>query len=344
MENRTRKIKEFIDDIKNNRSHALSYLLSNEVEETLSERGIKIRKLFAPLLRFIYNFQSDYKFVLESREYVPKTDKGKIFIVNHRQGDDMVFSAKAVGESGYFVFGNKILALESLTNGYGLWSYGMILLDRADKKNRASCYDKMKYVIEHGGNIIVFSEGYWNLDDDGEKSKNYPADGHNSENWLIQDINIGAVRLAKETGCLIVPTILHYDECKMKCYGKRGPSFHVGLNDNIFDIKDDILEYMCTEYYLLMEKYSNYSVSELEQNGLSLKEQWEELKKKLVAFCDIDAVSYKLDLSDEKDIGKSPVKNGVTTNNEVFGHLDNIEYNHNNAFLLSKRLTGKNNK
>ena len=40
-----------------------------------------------------------------------------------------------------------------------------------------------------------------------------------------------------------------------------------------------------------------------------MKQQWEKLKKELVSYCDIDSVGYKLDLSDEKKIGKAPVKN-----------------------------------
>ena len=53
----------FIDDIKNDRSHSLNYLLNNDVQETLSKNGIVIRKIFAPFLRFVYGFQSDYKYV-----------------------------------------------------------------------------------------------------------------------------------------------------------------------------------------------------------------------------------------------------------------------------------------
>ena len=79
------------------------------------------------------------------------------------------------------------------------------------------------YVIEHGGNIIIYPEGYWNFADDGQADERHLADGHNSESWLMQDINIGILRLAKETGCEIVPTILHYDEVgKKRCYAHRG--------------------------------------------------------------------------------------------------------------------------
>lgn len=335
------KFNQVIEDIENNSSHALDYLLNNEVEKTLSKKGIKVRKFFAPVLRLAFSFTTNYKLKVDSREKLRPTKKGRIFVVNHRQADDMVLSAKVVAKSGYFVFGNKVLALDSMANGYGLWAYGMILLDRDNDENRNACYDKMKYVIEHGGNVIIFPEGYWNLDDDGLADKNHLADGHNSENWLIQDINLGAIRLAKETSCEIVPTVLHYDEIgKKKCYAKRGAPITVAQDDDIFEKKYQVLESMTTMYWDLMAKYSNYSRKELEKDGITLKEQWKLLKKQLIAACDIDKVGYKLDLQNEKLIGKAKVVNGITTNEEVFKHLDDLVPSKNNAFLLSKRRTG----
>lgn len=336
------EIKTLISDIKNGTSHSLEYLLSNNVEETLSTKGIKIRKLIAPIMRKIYKSQSEYKFVLDKREPLSKSKTGKIFIVNHRQGDDMVFSATAVGRSGYFVFGNPVLACEKSINGFGLWCYGMILVKRNDKASRAAAIEKMKYVLKNKGNIIIFPEGYWNLDDDGTKDEKHKADDHNSESWLIQDINIGSLRVAQELGCEIVPTILHYDEIgKMKCYAKRGKTFKISKSDNIFTKKDEILDYMNTSYFDLMEKYSDYNRNDLEQNGITLKEQWELLKKKLISACDIPNANYVLDLQDEKLIGKAKVVKNITTNDDAFEHLNNINYKKRNAYLLSRKLKGK---
>lgn len=335
------KLGQVISDLKNNSSHALDYLLSNEIEKSLSKSGIRIRKLVAPILRLGFSFTTKYKLVVDSREKLSKTKKGKIFLVNHRQADDIVLSARAIDESGYFVFGNKVLALDSLSNGYGLWAHGMILVDRDNPESRHSCYEKMKYVIENGGNVIIFPEGYWNLDDNGLADERHAADGHNSENWLIQDINLGAIRLAKETGCELVPTILHYDETgEKRCYSKRGKPISVGLQDDLFEKKYEVLLEMTTMYWELMEKYSHYSREELEKDCVTLKEQWEMLKRQLVADCDIDSVGYKLDLKDEKRIGKAKVVNPVVTNEEVFSFLDKLQPNKDNAFLFSKDKTG----
>ena len=334
-------LKKIKKDILNGTSYSVDFLLSPEIEQSLSAKGIKIRKIFAPLLRTVYLTQTKYKLVKSNKNHKIKTSKGKIFVVNHRQSDDIVLGANAIGESGYFVFGNKYLALDT-TNGLGLWAYGMILLDRDNPENRKQTYAKMKYVIEHGGNIIIYPEGYWNLDDNGLADERHKADDHNSENWLIQDLNIGALRLAQETGSPIIPTILHYDEVNgKKCYSLKGEPFYISKTDDVFERKNILLEKMWGMYYELMSKYSTYSRVELEKNGITLKEQWEQLKKELVSDCDIPKTGYKLDLKDEKRIGKAKSPSTITANEEAFAHLDKLIPKKENAFLLSKRLTGR---
>lgn len=341
MKNNKELLIKLKNDIKNGTSHSVDYLLENDVNKTLSKHGIRIRKIFAPLVRLIYKTQTEYKLVKEANVKTKTTKKGKIFAINHRQADDIVLGANAVSESGYIVFGNKYLALET-ANGLGLWAYGMILLNRDDYINRNSTYEKMKYIIENGGNIIIYPEGYWNLNDNGLSDEKHNTDDHNSENWLIQDINIGIIRLAKESGCPIIPTILHYDEVKQKvCYSKKGEPFYVSSDDDIFIKKDELVEKMTAIYFGLMEKYSSYKRTDLEKNGISLKTQWELLKQQLVSACDIQSIDYRLDLANEKLIGKAKVTKEFTSNEEAFEHLNNLDINKNNAFLLSKRLLGR---
>lgn len=323
-----------ISDIRNGSSHSVDFLLKEDAQDCLSVSGIRVRKFFAPLLRLVYRTQTPYKIRIDHREPLAYSKKGRIFAINHRQGDDIVTGANVAGQSAYIVFGNKYLSLDT-TNGLGLWAYGMILLDRDNKTNRHNTYDKMKYVLEHGGNIIIYPEGYWNLGDNGEADERHGADGHNSENWLIQDFNIGIFRLAQETGCEIVPTVLHYDEHGKKvCYGRRGKVITVKADDDIFEKKEQLLTVMRTMYYEMMEKYSSYMRTELESNGQSIYEQWTELKKKLVKDCDIDRTGYHLDLADEKRIGKAKVAKPVTTQTDAFSHLQHLNLCKENAFLF----------
>ncbi len=318
----------------NGTSHSVAFLCNDGVENTLSKRGIVTRKLFAPLLRMVYSTQTGYKIVIDSRAPLRPSKKGKIFAVNHRQADDIVIGANVVNRSGYIVFGNPDLVLET-TNGLGLWAYGMILLYRNRKTSRKAAYEKMKFVLQHGGNIIIYPEGYWNLDDDGSADEFHDADGHNSETRLIQDINAGILRLAKEIGCEIIPVVLHYDEYKKTCFGRRGKAILVEKEDDIFEKKDELVDAMQTMAYELTEKYSNYRRCEIEKEK-TLAEQWNELKETLRRDCDIPRIGYRLDLQDEKRIGKARVAHPVTLSEVAFGHLDTIEPTIQNAFLWSR--------
>lgn len=331
-----RHLRTLVNDIIHGTSHCVEYVNENNVNTTLSVHGIRSRKLIAPLLHMIYRLTTEYKIVVDNREKLPQTASGMICAVNHRQADDIVIAANAVKESAYIVFGNPFLAFET-SNGLGLWANGLILLNRDDPISRKSTYEKMKYVINHGGNIIIFPEGYWNLDDNGQADDCHGADGHKSDNWLIQDINIGILRVAGETGCPIVPTILHYDEVKQKrCYIHRGSPFYVNKDDDLFAKKDELVTIMQTTYFYLCEKYSSYRRSELEKTE-TLEQQWLFLKQKLIEACDIPKIGYKLDLADEKRIGKAKVVCPITTKEQAFSHLDEIKPSCDNAFLFNKQ-------
>lgn len=105
-----------------------------------------------------------------------------------------------------------------------------------------------------------------------------------------------------------MPTILHYDEVgKKRCYAYRGNAFRVGDFDDIFTKKDELVYIMTNMYWGLMETYSQYSRANLEKDGKSLKQIWEELKEQFRSSCDIERVGYRLDLADEKRIGKAKV-------------------------------------
>lgn len=312
-------VRTVVKDFIHGTSYSVRFLLENDIETTISKRGIKVRKLFGGLMRIVYLTQTEYKLIIDKREKLGRSKKGRIFAINHRQADDIVLGANAVGKSGYIVFGNPYLALETI-NGIGLWAYGMILMKRDDISSRKAAYEKMKYVIEHGGNIIIYPEGYWNLADDGQADERHLADGHNSECWLMQDINVGILRLAKETRCEIVPTILHYDEVgKKRCYAYRGKAFWVGEFDDVFAKKDELVHIMTNMYWNLMEKYSQYSREELECDGINLRKKWEKLKEKLRSACDIQRIGYRLDLADEKRIGKAKVIHAVVMAEEAIG-------------------------
>lgn len=157
-------------------------------------------------------------------------------------------------------------------------------------------------------------------------------------NGPVQDINIGILRLAKETGCEIVPTILHYDEFqKKRCYASRGVPFRLTSSDDVFTKKDELIVIMQDIYFALMEKYSSYESAALEAEGVSLRTQWEAPEENLCGVCDIPGIGYRLGLSDEKRIGKTKVANPVVTPSKAFVHLNKMIPCRENAFLFGKK-------
>ena len=59
-------LKQLKQDLKDGTSYSVDFLLKETVEETISNKGIKVRKVFAPLLRAVYLSQSKYKLVRDN--------------------------------------------------------------------------------------------------------------------------------------------------------------------------------------------------------------------------------------------------------------------------------------
>ena len=65
-----------INDLKNGTSHSVKFLLDNDIQTTISKKGIKVRKLFGGLMRNIYLTQTEYKLIIDKREKLGRLKKG----------------------------------------------------------------------------------------------------------------------------------------------------------------------------------------------------------------------------------------------------------------------------
>ena len=266
-------MKTLINDLKNKTSYSVSFLLSNEVKDTLSSKGVLLRKflpMYSPALRKIFKSKSNYELIMDYKAKLTLKERinGKIFLHNHRQADDIVLGVNASKASGYVLFGNATL-LQETDNGIGLFLYGVIPVSRDNKASRTASTEKKDYVIKRKGNNHVWGEGYWNLDDDGLGDEKHAPDDRNSESWLMQDINIGTIKDAQKSGRPIIPVVLHYDEIgKKKCYARRLEPFYVKPADDIWQKKEELIEIMQTNIYELMEKYSSYDREGVELFGM----------------------------------------------------------------------------
>ncbi len=83
---------------------------------------------------------------------------------------------------------------------------------------------------------------------------------------------------------------------------------------------------LATGKWELMEKYSKYSRVELEKQGGTLRDAWEENKRRLTGM--VKNYSFR---EDELFVYRD--KN-IVEYEDVFAHLNGIEIKKNNAFLL----------
>ena len=94
---------------------------------------------------------------------------------------------------------------------------------------------------------------------------------------------------------------------------------------------------MHTEYYRLIEKYSSYKRKELEKSGQSMKQQNDAWIKHLLEVVEISRTGYKMDLLNEKRIGKAKNKTHIVTPKEAFDHIRHITPNIDNAFVFRNK-------
>ena len=118
-------------------------------------------------------------------------------------------------------------------------------------------------LLNRGEDLLVYPEGVWNKTPD----------------KLILDLWPGVYRLARETGCQVVP-VVHYLADPHKRY--RGNVIHTVVADPISmeglteqEGRERLRDAMATEYFLLMEKYGRTTRAELLAGFGSADEAWE---------------------------------------------------------------------
>jgi hypothetical protein len=133
----------------------------------------------------------------------------------------------------------------------------------------------------------------------------------------------GVYELAKATGAMVAPFITHIEG--KNCYAVLDEPFEITTYSRVEGI-GILRDKMATAKYELMEKYSNFSRSELETGGKSLETSFEEHKEKLMA-----QERYYPPL--EHEVYQFRDKN-ITEYAKAFAHLNTVNITRDNAFLL----------
>ena len=281
----------------------LEYLLKNDPTKVMSNKGIKIRKCFHPIFHnVIVPLSSKNNLIIERQATVPQ-GKPIIFACTHGFRDDVAFSLKTAGVHSYLLYASIPDFYESF-DGPALWTNGVIMLDRKDKESRKAAKEKMKYALSLGTNVLMYPEGVWNK----------------TENLVVQKLYPGIYDVAKESGAIVMP--LATIQVENTVYSILDEAFDIcqyerqeGLNI--------LRDKMATAKYELMEKYAQGNRNDIGDASA----YWDDFLDKLVATAN---GLYDYEIEDTAQY----IDKTITEPDEAFAHLQMLQPNRNNAFLL----------
>ena len=117
---------------------SLEYLISDNPEDVISKRGIKLRKIFHPVFAKLLPLTSQNKLKIVKDgfgEYEIPKDKKIIYVASHGFKDDVALSLMAAKYHAYMVFAS-IPDFFYTIDGYALWTNGVFLMDRKDEASK----------------------------------------------------------------------------------------------------------------------------------------------------------------------------------------------------------------
>ena len=173
-------------------------------------KGIELRKklhfLINLILKIDHVLSSEENIIIDNKNQASK-DNPKIFACTHIGGNDIQRTFQVIKEPAYLMLGDPGILYKKLIY-QGLKLNGVIPLETKNKLDRKIAYSRSIELLTKGGNLLIYPEGAWNV----------------SPNVVVMKTFPGTVRMAKETGCEIVPIAVEQ-------YNK---SFYFNIGKNIF--------------------------------------------------------------------------------------------------------------
>ena len=249
----------------------LRNLVLCDPEKSLSRLSILVRKIIHPLLLLLVPLFMGYKQTVESKNQLLGMDapdqplqlpkEPVIWCVNHGFKDDIAASIRATRHS-YLFFGSLPHFFNTF-DGIALLLNGVILCNRKNREMKKAAFDLSVQALKKGNDVTIFPEGVWNK----------------TPEKLILDLWPGVYRLAKETGCKVVP-VIHYLADPHKKY--EGNVIHTVVGDPVsmegLDEQEGLAllrDSMATWYFLMMEKYGQTTRGKLLNGFASADDAWE---------------------------------------------------------------------
>lgn len=252
----------------------LSYLMDNNPENVLSEKGIERRKKFNKVLKKLGPSFLSSNQIIENRHKLENPnsteedngielpDEPVIWAPTHGFKDDALSTILAIYRNAYFLFGS-LPQFYNTVDGITAWANGSILVNRKNKESKKASVEKCKYAIDKGADLIIYPEGRWNV----------------TPNLFALKLWPGVYRIAKEKNIKIVPVIHYKSEPHLK---NKTNDIHTVVADPI-DVsnmtEEEALQHLREVYaywtYLMMEKYGKTTRKEELAGFNNATELWE---------------------------------------------------------------------
>lgn len=233
-----------------------------------------------------------------------KTDRPVIFALTHVGKFDIEVVSEAVKEH-YYLLSGDYEHIQGTLGEFILLLNGAFYFNETIKADRRNIVSKMVSHLRHGGNLMYFPEGTWNI----------------TPNLPVLPCYWGIIDVARQGNAVIIPVAAEQ-------YGK---TFEVNIGHN-FDVSR----------YGLDSSAKSLAIQDLRDILATLKWQiWEQHSASRDEIRPCEWTRYVQRRCSEWP-GFSPTyiaglvyhPKGINSPEEVFAHLDRIEISTHNAFLL----------
>ncbi len=275
--------------------------------------GINLRKKIHIIISTILKIDqllSKEKIHIINDLHDSNSNKPKIYACTHIGGNDIQRSFQVIKDPAYLMLGDPGILYRKLIY-LGLKMNGVIPLETTDREDRKIAYNRAIELLNNGGNLLIYPEGAWNV----------------SPNLVVMKIFNGTVRLAKETGAEIIPIAI--EQYGNDFYFNIGKNYTIPydttqsitelnneLRDKLATLKWDII---CSQEGLKRENISN--------------DYLQKFQDEIVNRC-----NYGYGFSLQDAINESFHDKNVTTEEEVFSFLSNLDIDKRNAFLAKDKI------
>ena len=282
--------------------------------------GLKIQRIFSGYKLHVLN-ELPKTYINAQKKELNTFDRPIIFAPNHVRKKDIEMLLEAIKKHVILLSGD-FENLHGTFSGSLLEKNGIIYLDMDDPKDRKNVKEVEKQVLNTGNNIIKFYEASWDL----------------SSNKLLYDGYFSLVQTAVDTNALIIPVAYEQPvNLNMKdnnVYIKFGePIDFCEYFSNKKDDKTLSFEEKRLGLNIIMDRIGDLLLDILNEYSKVKRDEipvdyWENYKKYVLSEWYFT----------EEDVNRKHfIDKNIIEQKDVFEHLNNLDVNKNNAFLLNKR-------